>query len=303
MSTETDIKRREEENKNKRLLTSHSAQSGPKFKRPNYSSSPSRGTFSSADHKEGKWCDTCRQNDIGECYKKTGSCFRCGKVGHRIKDCHDNKDKGTGPSKQNEKKTNARVYAITQEEADNANEVVGGTVLLNEIPAYTLFDCGATHSFVSKRFAKKLKLEHEILSEPLRVSTPATKNYAIVDCQKKNVRLQTPTKEEVIYHGKSKERKSLLSASQAWKAIKGGEEIYMTMINEIKEEDVPKLEDILVVQEFSDVFPEQLPGTTPDREVKFEINLVPGAAPISKAPYQMAQAKLKEQLQELLEKR
>ncbi|XP_073057212.1 uncharacterized protein [Primulina eburnea] len=168
-----------------------------------------------------------------------------------------------GPNKQNENKTNARVYAITQEEADNTNEVVSCTVLLNEIPAYTLFDCGATHSFVSRRFAMKLKLEHEILSEPLRVTTPASKtiethkvyrNYIIcisiqifeeeliqlnmiefdiilgmdwlakyharVDCQKKNVRLQTPTKEEVIYHGKSKERKSLLSVSKTWKAIK-----------------------------------------------------------------------------------
>ncbi|XP_075499254.1 uncharacterized protein LOC142537639 [Primulina tabacum] len=73
------------------------------------------------------------------------------------------------------------------------------------------------------------------------------KNHAIVDCQRKDIRLQTPTMEEVIYHGKSKERKSLLSASQAWKAIKGGEKIYLAVINQVKGEEIPKLEDIPIV--------------------------------------------------------
>ncbi|XP_073039340.1 uncharacterized protein [Primulina eburnea] len=98
----------------------------------------------------------------------------------------------------------------------------------------------------------------------------------------------------------------MLSASQARKAIKGGEEIYLELINEIKKEEVPKLEDIPIVQEFPDVFPEELPGEILDREVEFQINLVPGAAPISKAPYRMAPAELKElkeQLQELLDKK
>ncbi|XP_073030711.1 uncharacterized protein [Primulina eburnea] len=255
MSAETDIKRREEENKNKRPLNSQSMQNGPKFKKPNYSSGSFKGNFNNAGITEGKWCETCRQKHVGECYRKTGACFKCGKVGHRIRDCPDNKDKGTGPSKQQENKTNARVYAITQEEADNSHEVVAGTILLNKMPAYALFYCGATHSFVSRRFAKKLKLENDILSEPLRVATPATKNHAIMDCQKKEIILQTLTKEEVLFHGKSKERKFLLSASQAWKAIKGGKEFYLAVINEIKEEEVPKLEDIPIVQEFPDVFP------------------------------------------------
>ncbi|XP_073046047.1 uncharacterized protein [Primulina eburnea] len=299
MSAETDIKRREEENKNKRPMNNQSTQNNLKFKKPNYSGGSFKGSSGRTGNTEGKWCDTCRQKHIGECYRKTGACFKCGKVGHRIKDCLDNKDKGPGPNKKHENKTNARVYAITQEEADNSNEVVAGTILLNKMPAYALFDCAATHSFVSRRYAKKLKLEHDILSEPLRVATPASKiiethkvyrnckicigkqifeveliqlnmvefdiilgmdwlakNHAIVDCQKKEIRLQTPAKREVVYQGKSKERKSLLSASQAWKAIKGGEEIYLAVINEAKEEEVPKLEDIPIVQEFPEVFPE-----------------------------------------------
>ncbi|KAL6310827.1 hypothetical protein AAG906_005867 [Vitis piasezkii] len=66
-----------------------------------------------------------------------------------------------------------------------------------------------------------------------------------------------------------------------------------------------KLEDIPIVREYPDVFPEDLPGLPPEREVEFTIDLVPGTGPMSKAPYRMAPVELKElkvQLQELLDK-
>ncbi|GKB99226.1 retrotransposon protein, putative, ty3-gypsy subclass [Tanacetum coccineum] len=67
----------------------------------------------------------------------------------------------------------------------------------------------------------------------------------------------------------------------------------------------PRLESHLVVQNFPDVFPDELQGLPPEREVEFTIELIPGAQPISKAPYRMAPVELKElkdQLQELLER-
>jgi len=66
-----------------------------------------------------------------------------------------------------------------------------------------------------------------------------------------------------------------------------------------------KIKEIPVVQDFSNVFPEDLQGLPPDREIEFCIELTPGAAPVSKAPHRMAPAELKElkeQLQELLDK-
>ncbi|XP_075483572.1 uncharacterized protein LOC142523724 [Primulina tabacum] len=238
---------------------------------------------------------------------------------------------------------------MTQEEADDANEVVSGTILIQSVPAYALFDCGATHSFMSKRFAKKLGRKPDKLTEPLRIATPTNRavetdetyrdckisisdqtfsadliqlimvdfdvilgmdwlarNSAIVDCKGKRVKLLTAEQKEVVFHGKSKEQKLLLSAAQAWRAMKSGGDIYLAMVSEIKEEAELKLEDIPIVREFPNVFPEGLSGAVPDREVEFEINLVPGAAPISKAPYRMALSELKElkeQLQELLDKR
>ena len=65
------------------------------------------------------------------------------------------------------------------------------------------------------------------------------------------------------------------------------------------------LEDIHVVREFSDVFPDDLPGMPPERAIEFKIELQPGTAPISKAPYKMSReelAELKIQLKDLLDK-
>jgi hypothetical protein len=66
-----------------------------------------------------------------------------------------------------------------------------------------------------------------------------------------------------------------------------------------------KLEDIHVVQEFPDVFPDDLPGMPPERAIEFKIELQPGTALIAKAPYKMSPVELKElkiQLQGLLDK-
>ena len=66
--------------------------------------------------------------------------------------------------------------------------------------------------------------------------------------------------------------------------------------------EAKSLEEVPVVNEYPDVFPEELPGMPPDRDVEFVIDLVPGTAPIAKRPYRMAAselAELKKQLEEL----
>lgn len=61
-----------------------------------------------------------------------------------------------------------------------------------------------------------------------------------------------------------------------------------------KNQTKAKLEDLPMVREFLDVFPDDLPALAPIREVDFAIGLLPGIAPISKAPYRMAPMELKE---------
>ncbi|KAJ9538121.1 hypothetical protein OSB04_030854 [Centaurea solstitialis] len=72
-----------------------------------------------------------------------------------------------------------------------------------------------------------------------------------------------------------------------------------------KKAEEKKIQDILVVREFPEVFPEELPGLPPQRQVEFYIDLVPGAGPIVKSPYRLASSEMQElsnQLQELLDK-
>jgi hypothetical protein len=74
------------------------------------------------------------------------------------------------------------------------------------------------------------------------------------------------------------------------------------MLSQMK---VTALEEILVVQEYSDVFPVELPGMPPDRDIEFLIELLPGTPPISKRPYRMPineLVELKKQLAELQDK-
>ncbi|GJS02251.1 putative reverse transcriptase domain-containing protein [Tanacetum coccineum] len=66
-----------------------------------------------------------------------------------------------------------------------------------------------------------------------------------------------------------------------------------------------RLENVPIVQDFPEIFPEDLPGLPPTRQVEFQIDLVPGAAPVARAPYRLAPSKMKElseQLKELSDK-
>jgi tRNA splicing ligase len=77
------------------------------------------------------------------------------------------------------------------------------------------------------------------------------------------------------------------------------------LVEKVKLNQANVVSEVRVVNEYLDVFPEELPGMPPDREIEFAIELVPGTAPIYKRPYRMDAnqlAKLKDQIQDLLDK-
>ncbi|MCI41803.1 RNA-directed DNA polymerase (Reverse transcriptase), partial [Trifolium medium] len=87
-------------------------------------------------------------------------------------------------------------------------------------------------------------------------------------------------------------------------SLKEHVEMFM-MFASLKLEGGVKVEELPVVNEFPEVFPEEISDVPPKREVEFTIDLVPGAGPISMAPYRMSALELnelKKQLEELLEK-
>ena len=98
---------------------------------------------------------------------------------------------------------------------------------------------------------------------------------------------------------------SIISALKATKLLHGECGGYLASVVIETKEQRPKLEDIPVMNEFHEVFPEELQGLPSDREIEFKINWLPRTSPISNTPYKMAPLELKElksQLQDLLDK-
>ena len=132
-----------------------------------------------------------------------------------------------------------------------------------------------------------------------------SRHQAIVDCRMKRVTLRTPNEEEVTFIGdRSNHLSNVISAATARTMVRKGCEAYLAyVIDTVKAR--PSVSDIPTVSDFPDVFPKELPGLPPHREIEFAIDVVLGAIPASITPYRMAPLELKElklQLQELLEK-
>ena len=70
--------------------------------------------------------------------------------------------------------------------------------------------------------------------------------------------------------------------------------MYAAHVLEATENETPRLEDFNVLQEFRDVFLDEIPGLTPKRDIDFTIELVPGEALMSKTPYRMSTHELLE---------
>ena len=241
--------------------------------------------------------------------------------------------RGSAPGIQTKPRTQARVYAVTQEDADAAPDVVTGIISILEHDAYTLVDPGSTHSFASNPFLDRFQIETQPLEGRMRVSLLAgdplladrvvrdsrvliegqefpadlvaldmrdfdvvlgmdwqSRHRATLDCYKKEVKLNRPGKLGVKFRGISKElSSSMISAMTAQKMLRKGFQGYLAYVVETGKERTT-LDEILVVREFPNVFPDDIEGLPPKREVEFTIDLIPGTEPISISPYRMASA-------------
>ncbi|GJS04076.1 putative reverse transcriptase domain-containing protein [Tanacetum coccineum] len=287
-------------------------------------------------------CERCFTRHVGQCMIK---CHKCGKVRHKLRyykeknvatgenalpipTCYDCGEQGHTrnrcPRKVKQKEigeVHGQAYAIKDAEPKGLN-VVTGTFLLNNRYAFVLFDSGFNRSFVDTRFSSMLDIDpvkigasydvelvngrvvstntilkgrtlnlvnhvFEIDLMPIELGTFdviigmywLVKHNAVIVCGEKVVRIPYGNKMLIVESDKDVSRLKVISC--------------------IKAQDVP------IIRDLPEVFPKELPGLPPPRQVEFRIDLVPRAAPAACAPYRLAPSEMRElsvQLQELLEK-
>nr|KAJ0219995.1 hypothetical protein LSAT_V11C200085290 [Lactuca sativa] len=215
------------------------------------------------------------------------ACYHCNETGHKKPECPKLKigkgDGGTNPAIPSSTKgttmvTRGRAHQMTVEEPV-ITTTVAGTYLLDSKPDVVMFDSGATHSFVSHTFINRLGRSIGKLAHPMVVDVADNRTIYVTYVYR--VRVRNPRGGELIIQGDIP-RLAMASCSSAI-----------------------ALDDIPIVSDFSDVFPEELPGFPPIRQVEFRIDLVPGATPVAKSHYRLAPPEMKElqdQLQELSDK-
>nr|GEV74031.1 hypothetical protein [Tanacetum cinerariifolium] len=266
------------------------------------------------------------------------TCRNCGKRGHKAKSCHK-EDVATGANtklikvcckygdpnhlansdlcperkKQGGRNASGHVYAVRDAKQAQGPNMVSGTFLLNNRYFSMLFDSGSDKSFINANLthlfdinSKRISTSYEVeLADGRIVNT----NTVLKGCTLNLVNhlfkidlipIEIGTFDVVI-------GMDWLVALDAV-IVCGKKEVHILVKNQTlvvkahvteKEKSEKHLEDVPVIHDFPEVFPDDLPGIPPPRKVEFKIDLVPGAAPIARAPYCLAPLKMKELFEQL----
>ncbi|GJV26065.1 putative reverse transcriptase domain-containing protein [Tanacetum coccineum] len=203
-----------------------------------------------------------------------------------------------------------RAYMLRDRNAHQDPNVVTGMFLLNQHLARVLFNSGADKSFISISLASMLNIP------PITIDTFYNIEMADENLVSTNTVIQGATLTLLnqpfeidlmpIKLGSFDVVIGMDWLSKYHARIIYDEKVIHIPINVMeKKSDEKRLEDIPVVREFPEVFPEDLPGLPPVRQVEFQIDLIPGAAPVARAPYRLAPSEMQElsnQLQELADR-
>ncbi|GJX86832.1 hypothetical protein Tco_0337606 [Tanacetum coccineum] len=156
----------------------------------------------------------------------------------------------------------------------------------------TCFECGANQNY--RKDSPKVKTK-TILGRFIIGMDWLAKNHAVIVCDEKIVRIPYGNEILIVQGDKSDEKKkstlSIISCVKAQKYMEKGCQLFLAQVtvkenkNESKEK---RLEDVPTLRDFLEVFPEDLPGLPLVRQVEFQIDVVPRAAPVARAPYRLA---------------
>ncbi|GJR80427.1 putative reverse transcriptase domain-containing protein [Tanacetum coccineum] len=268
------------------------------------------------------------------------ACYECGSTNHVRPACPRwNRPQGPRENRPNQVAANnggqghgnqgnqamGKAFMLGAEEARQDPNIVTGTFTLNNHFTTTLFDCGADYSFVSTTFIPLLGLEPSDLGFRYEIEIASGKLVEI-DKVIKGCKLEieghvfdidlipfrhgnfdviigmdwlSNYKAEIIFHEKVV-RIPLPEDGKVLRVLGERPDEKARFIMGIK-----KQEEIVVVREFPEVFPDDLFGLLPIREIEFQIELIPRATPVAKSPYRLAPSELEDlsgQLKELQDK-
>ncbi|GJT15308.1 reverse transcriptase domain-containing protein [Tanacetum coccineum] len=187
----------------------------------------------------------------------TVTCQACEEKGHYANQCRNTTNNNA----------QGRAYMLRDRNAHQDPNVVTDMFLLNQHLARVLFDSGANKSFGCTLTLLNQPFEIDLMSIKLGSFDVVigmdwlSKYHARIICDEKVVHI--PIK---------------------------GETLIIRVME--KKSDKKRLEDIPVVRDFPEVFPEDLPGLPPVHQVEFQIDLIPGAAPVARAPYRLAPSEM-----------
>jgi hypothetical protein len=197
--------------------------------------------------------------------------------------------------------------------------------LINSAPASVLFDSGASHTFISAEYVAKYSNPLCTMPSSMLVNSPGKNMSAVYRCLGVKIQimgrkfyanpivLQYSGIDIILRMGWLMKYDTVIHCSKRSMALTSSEgerfEFVATLlstadcaVNQLK---VDSIEDLRVIREYPDVFPNDLPGMPPERDIEFIIELLPGTAPIAKRSYRMSVGELEElkkQLKELLDK-
>jgi hypothetical protein len=216
----------------------------------------------------------------------------------------------------------ARVNQVSVDATADGVDIAIGMFYINSIPAAILFVSSATHLFISARYANTNELPLQNMQKPLIVITPKGPIEANYITNKLTLTIMgrefwsTPIVLEEssidLILGMPWLRRAIVVIHCARGTVEltssKGERFEVEITITASTRPTVYLVDgklvgsnIRVVRDFPDVFPEELPGMPPDREVEFVIELLLGTAPISKSPYRKSVEELKELKKQLME--
>ncbi|GJT02187.1 putative reverse transcriptase domain-containing protein [Tanacetum coccineum] len=225
--------------------------------------------------------------------QRVPTCFECGRQGHYRNECPKLKNQNRGnKAGRKTKEARGKAYVLGGGEANPESNIVSGTFLLNNHYAFMLFDSGADRSFVSTTFSTLLDIT------PVTLDVSYAVELADGRISETNTVLRGCT---LGLLGHPLNINLMPVELGSFDVIIGMDWLAnhrAVIVCDEKIVQIPYGDEVLIVQE-------DFLGLLPMRQVEFQIDLVPGAAPVARAPYRLAPTELQElstQLQELSDK-